>query len=78
MQAHLARNGLQAVQKDIDEKFLFGNDAEVSAQVAWTYPLCINGIVGEIEIAQVPVKDCPGLLSQEAARDLGTSSTSMR
>eukprot|EP00972_Heterocapsa_arctica_P030837 4537579-Heterocapsa_arctica.AAC.1 len=68
MQAHLAAHGLKAVQKDIDEKLLFGNDAEVPARVAWTYPLCINGTVGEIEIAQVPVKDCPGLLSQEAAR----------
>ncbi len=71
MQASLARNGLQAVQKNVNEKFRFGNDAEVEALVVWTYPLCINGTLGEIEIAQVPVKDCPGLLSQEAARDLG-------
>eukprot|EP00972_Heterocapsa_arctica_P038890 5730697-Heterocapsa_arctica.AAC.1 len=44
MQLHLARHGLQAVQENIDEEFLFVNDAEVAAQVAWTYPLCINGI----------------------------------
>eukprot|EP00972_Heterocapsa_arctica_P013845 2041214-Heterocapsa_arctica.AAC.1 len=59
------------LQTNIDEKFRFGNDAEVPARVPWTYPLCINGIIGEIEIAHVPAKDCPGLLSQEAARDLG-------
>eukprot|EP00972_Heterocapsa_arctica_P092388 13626739-Heterocapsa_arctica.AAC.1 len=66
MQAHLAKHGLQAVQKKIDEKFLFGNDAEFLAQVSWIYPLCINGLVDKIEISQVPVKDCPGLLSQDA------------
>eukprot|EP00972_Heterocapsa_arctica_P074043 10929633-Heterocapsa_arctica.AAC.1 len=52
-QAHLERYGMMAVRKDIDEKFRFGNDVVVPASTAWSYLLCINGTIGEIEIAHV-------------------------
>eukprot|EP00972_Heterocapsa_arctica_P004081 606453-Heterocapsa_arctica.AAC.1 len=53
MQEHLEQNGLKAVRKNIDEKFRFGDDVVIAASTAWIYPLCINGMIGEIEIAHV-------------------------
>eukprot|EP00972_Heterocapsa_arctica_P016967 2504971-Heterocapsa_arctica.AAC.1 len=69
-QRHLEKNGLKAVQKDIDEKFRFGDDEVLAACTAWAYPIGIGGMHGEIEIAHILVDDCPGLLSQDAARSL--------
>eukprot|EP00972_Heterocapsa_arctica_P044284 6538725-Heterocapsa_arctica.AAC.1 len=62
---------MQAVRKDIDEKFRFGDDEVLVAGTAWVYRIGIGGVRGEIEIAHVPVEDCPGLLTQDAARSLG-------
>eukprot|EP00972_Heterocapsa_arctica_P042617 6281978-Heterocapsa_arctica.AAC.1 len=62
---------MQAVRKDIDEKFRLGDDEVLAAGTAWVYPIGIGGLHGEIEIAHIPVGDCPGLLSQDAARSLG-------
>ena len=71
LQQHLAQQGLKPVYKSVDETFRFGDGQILPATMAWLYPVGVNGRHGEIEVAQVEVPDCPGLLSQYAARQLG-------
>ena len=76
MQKHLEKNGLQGVRKNINEKFWFGDDEILCASTAWVYPIGINGMHGEIEIANIEVDECPGLLSRTRQGSWGSSSTS--
>ena len=61
---------MQPVARRIKEVFKFGDGGQVEAVTSYTYPVGVGGHHGELDVALVN-RDCPGLLSRQAMKDLG-------